>query len=233
MKKFGIGKKEKSDEVEDSKRSHLFGSKSSKSKSTAPAATNPYAAPQNNFAQDPYAKPSPYQQKPGGYGGAAAPPYGGDPSKSAVASQPPAYEKGGHTAGGGIANDRLRAEKTPVPPDGYGGARYGSSGSGNQAGYGADRYGGGSDGPSPRPGGYGGLGGPKEADDPNRGALFGGAEKRYDDRKAHGLPPQDSQPGGGYGASSGISSGMEHGTGGYEHYGDYKDRQLTVSVSRL
>lgn len=204
MKKLGIGKKDKSaeDTTEDAKRS-LF-SKSSKSKSPAPAAANPYAAPQNNLNADPYAKPAPYQN-------------------SAGQGKPPPYQSGGYN---GLANDAARMNKSPVPPGGYGAApRYGNTGYGDQSGYGDDRFGGASNAKSSssRPGGYGGLGGADpNAPDPNREALFAGAKSRTEQREAQqaqqqsSLPPEDSQPGGGYGMES-------------QGYGTYQDRQLTVT----
>lgn len=205
MKKLGMGKKEKSAEeaTEDSKRS-LF-SKSSKSKSPAPA-TNPYAVPQNNLNADPYARPGP-QQNPGGL------------------ERPPVYQSGGYS---GIANDVARTNKSPVPPGGYGGGpRYGNTGYGDQVGYGGDRFGGISSASTSnsRPGGYGGLGGADlNAPDPNREALFAGAKSRVEQRDGQhapqqsSLPPENSQPRGGYGMES-------------QGYGPYEERQLTVGLN--
>ncbi|KAI9669335.1 MAG: Meiosis-specific subunit of the t-SNARE complex [Alyxoria varia] len=205
MKKFGIGKKDKGDDADDSKRSQLFG-KSSKSKSSAPSA-NPYAAPQNGLGQDPYAKPQGYPPN--------------DPSRSSVASQPPPYPGGGKE--GGSATSRARQDKSPVPPGGYGGApRFNNQGYGNQGGYGGDRFGGPNGGANPpgrSGGGYGGLGQTQEGDD-NRDALFSGAKQRADERQHQGLPPDNGQPGGGYGMEPGYDQ---------QRYKKYdQDRQLTA-----
>ena len=208
MKKFGIGKKDKGDDPDDSKRSQLFG-KSSKSKTSTPSA-NPYAAPQNKLGQDPYAKPGGYPSN--------------DPSRSSVASQPPPYPGGGGGGHGGVADSRARQDKSPVPPGGYGGApRFNNQGYGNQGGYGGDRFGGPSGGSTPPArsgGGYGGLGQPQEGDD-NRNALFGGAKQRVDERQTPELPPDNGQPGGGYSMDPGYDE---------QRYKKYEDRQLTVRL---
>ena len=208
MKKFGLSKKDKSDDAqEDSKRSALFGR--SKSKSPLPPQANPYAVPQNNA--NPYANADPYAKPVSGYG------------------PPPAY--GNNAPGAPVADTRTRNEKSPVPPGGYGGQPQRGfasppAGYGGQGGYGgANPYGGGSNGGTPKGGGYGGLG----AEDPNKNALFGGAKDKYEKQKqqqqsmqGQGLPPEE-QP-------------HMSGAGGYgQDYGDqdynrpYQDRQLTVS----
>ncbi|KAK0661053.1 Protein transport protein SEC9 [Lasiodiplodia hormozganensis] len=127
---------------------------------------------------------NPYAQPPGG---AAPPPY----------------------SGGGLS-DRARAEKSPVPPGGYGagGAAYGGSGA-----YGQDRYGGGAGaggGTTSRygAGGYGGMG---DAD-AGRQELFGNAAQR-----AQQQPP--AGPGGPYSNTVGGANNAA--------YGSYADRQLT------
>lgn len=126
---------------------------------------------------------NPYAQPPGG---AAPPPY----------------------SGGGLS-DRARAEKSPVPPGGYGagGAAYGGSGA-----YGQDRYGGGAGaggGTTSRygAGGYGGMG----DSDAGRQELFGNAAQR--------AQQQPAGPGGPYSSTVGGANNAA--------YGSYADRQLT------
>lgn len=204
MKKLGIGKKDKSEDGEDAKRAHLFGR--SKSKSPAPPANNPYAAPPGNV--DPYAKPAPMS---GSHG------------------QPPPYHN--NPGGPPVADPGARSEKSGVPPGGYGGQRgYGQpqGGYGGQSGYGnSNPYGSASSSQSRGGGGYGGLGN----DDPNRNELFGGAKDRYDQKKQQqqqqGLPPEEqNQLGGGSGSVSGEY-------GGDQGYKPYEERQLTVSCHLL
>ncbi|PBP27045.1 transporter sec9 [Diplocarpon rosae] len=217
MKKFGFGKKS-GDGDEDSGRSALFGSRSSKNSSPAPAASNPYAQPPQ--AADPYAQDnnkyanmgsggSPYQQARQNHGLPSGPAgRGGLPAGPGRAGPPPAVNRG------------------PSPnPGGYGNEKYGSGG-----GYGSNRYdgapgpGAGGDMGSMRPGGYGGLGRRNSNDttttEDNRDALFGGARDRYAERGA--LPPSNGRPGGGYAAGPGTSGPRA----GYGAYGE--DRQLTA-----
>ena len=192
--------------------------KDSKSQSSAPSQQNPYAIQQNS-EPDPYAKPAPYQN-PKGYGG-MAPPQG---------RQPPPYQQSGY---GGMSDPRARPEKSPVPPGGYGGNRYGSSGP-QSGGYGGDNRYGESDRGSgfndsgygssrPSAGGYGGLGRSNSSEttstDAGRQQLFGNASSRYEQRQPQQLPPDHDQSG--FGAS-----GVEHDSS--QGYGTYQDRQLTA-----
>lgn len=124
------------------------------------------------------------------------------PSNPYAQQAPPPYS-GGPTP-------QQRAEKTPVPPGGYGsnGAAYGGAGA-----YGQDRFGGGNAGPSSgRAGGYGGMG---SADDTGRQELFGNAAQR-----SQQAPPPPAQ-------QSGVS-----GVGGFGGedggYGSYAERKLTA-----
>jgi len=208
-----FSKKEKSsEEGEASARARLFQSRSkAKAPSQAPASTNPYAVQSQS--------PDPYAATPSGSAvnriqeTQQAPP---PPSNG----QPPAYN--GNNAG-------FPAEKTPVPPGGYGSSKFGSSDAyGQQRGYGSnDAYGAGPAIASQRPGGYGGLGRSNSQDtmatDAGREALFGGARERLAAKgpAQNNLPPEDNPAFGGanaYGSSS--SSGA---------YGDYgADRQLTA-----
>lgn len=230
MKKFGLGKKDKSSE-DDPNRSRLFGKSRSKAESPAPASTNPYAVQQGNNVPDPYVQPSqPYGQNKAN-GGLAAPSagpgYGPSRSQSIISqnsyAQPPPY-----TGGGGYSDDRSRNDKSPVPSGGYGAPRYGNTGYGNQSGYGSDKYGTSSANSaasitSSRPGGYGGMGrsGSQDTLDTQSGrdALFGGAKERLaKQEQSTGLPPEED-PARGYG---GGAEAMDMG------YGTYQDRQLTA-----
>ncbi len=204
MKKFGFGKKSGDDS-----------GRSSKNASPAPASSNPYA--QASAEPDPYAQgsnyapvnASPYQQ-------AKAASYGGLPNGAT----------NGLPSGPGAARGGYGAPPPGrAPANNYGpsnGAAYGADRYGSGGGYGANRY---DDTPSTTsrgPSGYGGLGRANSNDtattDDNRDALFGGAKDRYAQKTS--LPPRNGQPGGGYEAESGASSG------GYGAYG--ADRQLTA-----
>ncbi|KUJ24086.1 uncharacterized protein LY89DRAFT_713014 [Mollisia scopiformis] len=221
MKKFGFKKSEGGDE--DSLKASLF-SRSSKNASPAPAASNPYAQPQQ--AADPYAQdnnkyanmgsvgpsgPSPYQAARQGLPSGPGPARGGLPSG-------PGANRGGY--GGAPAVDRGPA----ASGGGYGAEKYGSGG-----GYGANRYDGApsygaESGSKYGPGGYGGLGRTNSNEttttEDNREALFGGAKDRYSQRGA--IPPSNGRPGGGYSADSGTS-GQDSGYGAYG-----EERQLTA-----
>lgn len=119
---------------------------------------------------------------------------------------PPPY------SGGGLS-DRVRAEKSPVPPGGYGnaGSSYGGGGA-----YGQDRFGGASGGAGGGTasrygaGGYGGMG----DSDAGRQELFGNAAQRAQQQPAG--PPS--------GAGGTMGGGSSAAGGGY---GSYADRQLT------
>ncbi|KAK7726017.1 Protein transport protein S9 plasma membrane t-SNARE [Botryosphaeria dothidea] len=118
---------------------------------------------------------------------------------------PPPY------SGGGLS-DRVRAEKSPVPPGGYGnaGGSYGGAGA-----YGQDRFGGASGGAGGTAsrygaGGYGGMG----DSDAGRQELFGNAAQRAQQQPAG--PPS--------GAGGTMGGGSSAAGGGY---GSYADRQLT------
>lgn len=253
MKKLGIGKKEKSGDAvsEESKRSHLFSSRS-KNKSPAPSA-NPYAVPQNN-SQDPYAAKDPYAARPppsvasgSTYGGMGSPAYP-DSGRASIATQPPTYERGGYPA---PPDQSIRNAKSPVPPGGYGGSqppqasRFNNSPyAGNQSGYGSDPYGApkpdpygapksdpyGAPKPAPdygasRQGGYGGMSTADPVQDERKNELFGGAKQRIEERQQHPqtqLPPEEQQSGGSYGAS-GVPDSLDSAYGG-----TYQERQLTA-----
>ncbi|KAI9803966.1 MAG: Protein transport protein S9 plasma membrane t-SNARE [Piccolia ochrophora] len=215
MKKFGFGKKG-SDADEDSSRSALFGSRSSKNASPAPASSNPYAqAP--NPASDPYAQDTNkyagmgqnFNDQGRSSGGRPGPARGGS-------GGPPSNPRG-------QSNDnRYGASSTGYASGGYGSDRYGQQSGyagkrddGRQQSGGGSRYG---------PSGYGGLGRADSQDtDDNRDALFGGAQDRYKQRG-----PQSRAPGG---YAQGEDSGAQPGaygeeSGGYGAYGE--DRQLTA-----
>lgn len=233
MKKFGLGKKDKSSETsnEDPSRSRLFGKSRSKADSPAPASTNPYAVPQGTSSPDPYAQPAssssygglvPAPSNGGAYGGTSS--YGGSRNPSMISQQPPPYT-------GGYSADRTRNDKSPVPSGGYGGARNGNAGYGGQAGYGSNLYGEQSAGSgtasiaSSKPGGYGGMGRSYSQEtletDAGRDALFGGAKQRVEQKQAQnpGLPPEEDPAKGGGANGNGWSD-----TG----YGAYQERELTV-----
>jgi len=220
MKKFGFSKK--GEEGDDSSRSALFGSRSSKNAS--PAASNPYAQPA--VAADPYAQDtnkyanmgppgaSPYQQARSQYGA----PGGGRGLPGG-----PGANRGGPSPGPPAVN------RQPPNGGGYGAEKYGSGG-----GYGANRYdaapsyGAGADtGSKYGPGGYGGLGRTNSNEttntEDNRDALFGGAKDRYAQKAT--APPTTGRPGAGYGADS-ATSGASGAEGSYGAYGE--ERQLTA-----
>merc|ERR1711964_562725 len=98
MKKFGFGKKG-GDGDDDSSRSALFGSRSSKNSSPAPAASNPYAQPPQ--AADPYAQDNNKYANMGPVGpsGASSPAVNRGPSPGGYAA-----EKYG--SGGGYGSNR-------------------------------------------------------------------------------------------------------------------------------
>ncbi|KAI9723183.1 MAG: Meiosis-specific subunit of the t-SNARE complex [Chrysothrix sp. TS-e1954] len=217
MKRFGFGKKDKAEESEDPNRSRLFSSKS-KPQSPAPAQQNPYAIQQNS-GPDPYAKQAPYPSS-NGYGGIGAP----------QGNQPPPYQSAGY---GGADSNRARLDKSPVPPGGYGGNRYGNSAP-QRGGYGSDSRQSGSEGGSSygasaygssrgTPGGYGGLGRHDSSEttntDAGRQQLFGNASQRYEQKQPQQLPPDHDQSGFG---GSGVEQDPSQG------YGTYQDRQLTA-----
>ncbi len=213
MKKFGFKSKPKED-TEDTNRSSLFGSRSSKpsSQQPTPASSNPYAQPQN--ASDPYAQDTNKYANMGN-----APGDGGGTPKSG------GY--GGLDDGGRYGGDNRQSG------GGYGASAggYGADKYGNQGGYGADRYGsgGGAAAANTRgPSGYGGLGRSNSQDttttDDNRNALFGGAKDRYAQKST--LPPSNDQTN-----TSNYGSGAQSGAIAPETsqgYGAYSDRQLTA-----
>lgn len=248
---FGLGKKGKQEEAADeSSRSRLFGSRSSKTTAgpSTPASanpyaaqpsasTNPYAAQPSTSTPDPYAQPKdPYLSKPDPYAGRLNSSQGSlntaggrtqytDLSRSTTSTtQPPAYNTGGYS------NDNFRNDKSAAATGGYGGsngARYNNqSNYSHQTGYGANNpYG---ESPSSqRPGGYGGLGRTPSQDtmatEAGRDALFGDARERAE-KQAQQLPSENGQEDGGYGIENGHRGA---GSGGY---GGYGDRQLTVRV---
>lgn len=135
------------------------------------------------------------------------------PNPYAQPAAPPPY------SGGGMS-DRARAEKTPVPAGGYGGAGAGSYGGGGA--YGQDRYGGSGGGGTASRYGAGGYGGMGEGD-AGRQELFGNAGQQRAQAGASPSPgpgtPGGGAPGGGFGGPGG---------GGQSSYGAYQDRQLTA-----
>jgi len=153
-----------------------------------------------------------------------------DPSKNpyAAASSPDPYARDNQSGGYGAPpaydgrgeRDQRRAEKSPVPPGGYGGGRdeqrgnsgYGGAGAyGGQGGYGSDRY---DSQPSTRRGGYGGMGGSRDTigTDAGRSELFGNAAQRLEQRQQTG-----------YGGDQQSGIGAEDGG-----YGSYQDREMTA-----
>lgn len=157
---------------------------------------------------------------------------------------PPSYD-------GGMSD--FRKDKSPVPPGGYGGSRFGSSGVndndggyggsyggsdsgsrygnsganyGDQGGYGSNRFGGTGiqEGlAARRPGGYGGMGMSTQEAEAGRQQLFGDAPKRSQTVSA---PPN---------ADGGVASTYTSArAGGYgagsdsQGYGGYEDRELTA-----
>lgn len=182
---FGIGKKDKGDDLDSQKKS-LFGSRSkssSKVPSPAPSSANPYAAPPpQSGGSNPYANQSstsnPYANQgssnPYATQGGKSDPYA--PKSQTNLSQPPTSSLGNLTLNGSEAGGpppsysgpgQYSRDKSPVPPGGYGGGAprpqngggYGQSGYGQAAGYGENPYGnGGASSSSRGAGGYGGLG---------------------------------------------------------------------------
>ncbi len=224
MKKFGFGKKSNEGE-EDSNRSALFGSRSSKNSSPAPAASNPYAQPPQ--AADPYAQDNNKYANMGSIGPSGASPYQQARQNYGLPNGPAGRGGLPGAPGAGRAGLPPAVNRGPSPnPRGFAAEKYGSGG-----GYGSNRYEGtpshgasGDTGSKYGPGGYGGLGrsnssGTTTTED-NRDALFGDAKDRY----AQGgvLPSSTGRPGGGYTAESGTSS--QRGT--YGAYGE--ERQLTA-----
>ncbi|KAI9698143.1 MAG: Protein transport protein S9 plasma membrane t-SNARE [Candelina mexicana] len=234
MKKLGFKSKPKDPNSEDSNRTALFGSRSSKSSSTTttttPASSNPYAQPQN--AYDPYAQDTnkyahmgkPYSDGAAGYGA------GGEQKRGGYGGLNDDRGYDNKQSGGGYG-----ASAGGYGSNGYGGDRYGTQ----TGGYGADRYGSGAAtaAASTRgPAGYGGLGRSNSqeastATDDNRTALFGGAKDRLAQKS--NLPPSSSSNDAAgtanySGAQSGVSSGGGGGGGASQGYGAYEDRQLTA-----
>lgn len=144
-------------------------------------------------------------------------PYAEPPTKNdPYANAPPPYSGG---------NDSFRQDKSPAvtgPGQRYGGGGYGAQGGsyGGGGGYGGDRYGSGDQGPR-RAGGYGGMGNTDPNNEEDRGALFGGAADRYQQRQQ----PGQGQQSGAYG-QSGVSGA--YGDSGYGNGPSYDDRQLTA-----
>ncbi|KAK5161637.1 hypothetical protein LTR04_003978 [Oleoguttula sp. CCFEE 6159] len=197
-KPFGLKKKEK-DGDEDSNRSALFGSRSSKN--NAPS-TNPYAQPPSNSGS-----PDPH---------AARPP---SIAPSVASTLPPPY-------GSSASFQQPRRDKSPVPPGGYGAAQ---AAYGGQGAYGGNRYGDNGASNTRGPGGYGGLGRRASQDtmttDAGREALFGDAPQRIQQQRQiqTQLPPENGETGSaGYSDQSGANGSQDQG------YGAYQDRQLTA-----
>lgn len=224
MKKFGFKKKDS--EGDDSNRSALFGSRSAKKSSAAPASSNPYA--QTSYPPDPYTQAK-------SNAGIGAPP--GSQGRAN-------FDRGGGyggSNGGQYGSDNKDRGSDGVGPDvdskhsgGYGSGGYGAGKYGNQSGYGADRYGAGAassgtGGSRYGPGGYGGMGDINSyntaAADEDRNALFSGAkdrQKQATQQAPNARPPPYTEGDGYSGGQSGVYGGESQG------YGAYEDRQLTA-----
>jgi hypothetical protein len=140
-------------------------------------------------------------------------PYGAKPSTLNAA--PPAYD--------GRSPSPMRAEKSPVPPGGYGGSEPRFGGSGNyaqQSGYGSNPYGSEQQ-QSSRAGGYGGLGRRPSQEtvstDVGRAALFGDAPQRQQQQQQQQLQ-----------ANQDPSSDNTYAGSSSELYGQQPDRYLTA-----
>ena len=224
---MGLFGKKNGEGGDESNRLALFGQRS-KSKSPAPSSSNPYAQPPN--VNNPYAQAKAKAYGAGDYAPGAnhEPTPGGYGDNRYGDKDPSGY--GNDRYGNDSMNNNHGANVSGGPPGGgYGANRYGAP-----SGYGGDRYGtsGGAPGGAPRQGGgggggYGGLGdgGYGAQDDEDRGALFGGAKERVQQREqqaggyASGAPPPydtEDQPNS-YGDSS-----QGYGTTGYQ------ERQLTA-----
>ncbi|KAI9878131.1 MAG: Protein transport protein S9 plasma membrane t-SNARE [Pleopsidium flavum] len=229
MKKFGFGKK--GSEGDDPSRSAIFGSRSAKKSSPAPASSNPYA--QTSQPPDPYTQAK-YNA---GIGAPPAGQYGPNPGRgegySGGGGGYGSDNKDGGMNGRGPGTDNKYGAGTGT--GGGGGGGYGADRYGNQNGYGADRYGAGAGssnagGSRYGPGGYGGLGSTsaydRTATDDDRNALFGGAKDRQkqpaQQHPSNGQPPPYDESDGYGGGQSGVSRGESQG------YGAYEDRQLTA-----
>lgn len=243
---FGLKKSDKEKDSGDleNKKASLFGGRSKKAASAAPASNNPYAAAPPAGA-DPYAarNANPY---------AAQPAQNNDPYAKSQSSltQPPTSsfgslslnneKKGPAPPGYGRGPPSYNSQpdpysKSPVPPGGYGGgqSRYPAQESsyGQTGGYGSDPYGTGASQPSRYgPSGYGGLGRSNSQDtmstDAGRNALFGDAPSRVQQSRS---PAQD----GGMPPPQGGDSSYSN-TGGFDStempggYGAGPPRELTA-----
>lgn len=212
--------KEKDGDLDSQKKS-LFGSRSKKSGSPAPAASNPYAVPPP--ANDPYAKSNanpyasqaqqddPYMRSQSSLTQPPTSSFGSlslNDSKD-IKSQPPGYSPGNGPA-------PSRYEKSPVPQGGYGGSqpppRYQNNGNsyGQAGGYGSDPYGTGSSGSRHGAGGYGGLGRSNSNEtmstDAGRNALFGDAATRRANQPARDIQGQQQSGGASYSNTGGYDS---------------------------
>jgi hypothetical protein len=255
---FGIGKKDKGDDLDSQKRS-LFGGRSKSSNKTAqaaPSSANPYAAPAPQAAtSNPYANQS--SSNPYANAGGKSDPYA--PKSQSNLSQPPTSSFGSLTLNGSEAGGpppsysgpgQTSRDKSPVPPGGYGGAAprpqngggYGQSGYGQGAGYGENPYGnGGASSTSRGGGGYGGLGRSNSQEtmgtDAGRNALFGDAPKRVAQQQQE-QPPEQSQDTS-YGNSGGFSSGgfdsteMPGGYGGAMSPQEEEDQDVQATKQQI
>ncbi|KAI9877901.1 MAG: hypothetical protein M1830_002492, partial [Pleopsidium flavum] len=135
MKKFGFGKK--GSEGDDPNRSAIFGSRSAKKSSLAPASSNPYA--QTSQPPDPYTQAK-YNA---GIGALPAGQYGPNPGRgegySGGGGGYGSDNKDGGMNGRGPGTDNKYGAGTGT--GGGGGGGYGTDRYGSQNGYGADRYG--------------------------------------------------------------------------------------------
>jgi hypothetical protein len=255
---FGIGKKDKGDDLDSQKRS-LFGGRSKSSNKTAqaaPSSANPYAAPAPQAAtSNPYANQG--SSNPYANAGGKSDPYA--PKSQSNLSQPPTSSFGSLTLNGSEAGGpppsysgpgQTSRDKSPVPPGGYGGAAprpqnggaYGQSGYAQGAGYGENPYGnGGASSASRGGGGYGGLGRSNSQEtmgtDAGRNALFGDAPKRVAQQQQE--QPSEQNQDTSYGNSGGFSSGgfdsteMPGGYGGAMSPQEEEDQDVQATKQQI
>ena len=229
MKKFGFGKK--GDDGDDPNRGALFGSR--KKPASNQQSENPYAAQSGNdpYADNTkYANMTPNQQvraepsKSGSAGGLPRGPRDGFRSSSPAASYGAANPSRSYGSSSPAPAPGPSAGGYNAPPSGYGADKYGSGGGYGSNRYdkqpGQDRYGAPSapNAGSRGPGGYGGFGRANDNEpDPNRDALFSGAQQRQAQRQqapptadnSSAAPPNSGGGGGGGGSYSGYGEERE------------------------
>ncbi|OBT53614.1 hypothetical protein VE04_06616 [Pseudogymnoascus sp. 24MN13] len=190
MKKFGFGKKKESREADNNSGRP---SPSSNPYAQATQSPDPYAVDTNKYAN--------YGAKPGQEKQSS-----GSPARGAVGERSQYGGLPNGPASGRSNSYAASTTSTETAPPAYGAERYGSAN-----GYGSNRYdntssqyGGAPSVQSRGAGGYGGLGRSESADtattEDNRNALFGDAKER--NAKKQSVPPENAQPGGGYGAGA-------------------------------